>query len=259
MGRFRLSNDARGDLRMIMVLTPARLGLASSIVVALAATPSHLHAQDTPSEQPDDPSTQPGTTEQKKVFIESPSNGVPVTQQPTTQPTQVHVHVTQPTTPYPGRSPYPANPPVQRRPRRVPYDGGPIPPGAIVQKKRRLGLLIPGAVMFAVPYFIGVFTYSLVEDLGGDISASLLIPGIGPFITIKDAETSSGRSLLALDGLLQVAGLTMFVAGLVPRKYLLYTRNRRNRHVASAREVRSVAWLPWAGRGAAGLTVSMVR
>jgi hypothetical protein len=98
--------------------------------------------------------------------------------------------------------------------------------------------------MFAVSYFSTVFTWTLAEDLGDGLPEVLLVPVVGPFLSMGDADTRAGRIGLAWDGLIQGAGLVLFATGLVPRYYV--------RSYASG-EGPGIALAPWGGPMDAGL------
>ena len=118
-------------------------------------------------------------------------------------------------------------------PESIPYSGGPIPPGYHMEEKPRRGLVIAGIVVLAVPYGLG-----LAGAGGGNFPNSsgwLILPVLGPWLTLasrKSAQecstdfnsdsfctTNSGtddavRTLLILDGLMQVGGAVMLTVGL---------------------------------------------
>lgn len=130
--------------------------------------------------------------------------------------------------------------PYQPRPRRYrePYsEGMEIPEGATITRRVRLGLMIPGGLMFLVPYLSTALTYSFLKDARRDDrqpQGVLLVPVLGPFLAIpnldenfEDMGNDSGtrRFWLAFNGLVQLAGLTMLVAGAIPKKYVEYYAN----------------------------------
>lgn len=127
--------------------------------------------------------------------------------------------------------------PYQARPRRHrdPYvEGMDLPQGAQITKRVRLGLLIPGGIMFLVPYLSTVLSWSFLRDArrsDRQPQGVLLAPVIGPFLAIGGLDENfedMGRDRgsrpvwLALDGLLQLAGLTMAIMGAIPKKYVEY-------------------------------------
>lgn len=160
----------------------------------------------------------------------------PPQEAPQQQPQQMVVYVPQ------QQAPAPAPAPSTGRPQRVPYEGGPIPENAQLISRRRLGLLIPGIVMFAVPYIFSVASYSVSQDTSAqNVPVEIVIPFIGPFLAMGDVGSSSAKVALGFDGAIQTVGLALFIGGLVPKKYLLYQADAGGRSLALA---------PWIGRGA---------
>lgn len=114
----------------------------------------------------------------------------------------------------------------------LPYeDGDPIPPGYRVVKQKRRGLIIAGSIVTGVPWVLGV-TAAAGNDFR-DNTGLLLIPVLGPWAllatdTARDGSCSSTsttaevctagkagvRGVLVLDGIVQLAGGTMFAAGM---------------------------------------------
>jgi hypothetical protein len=111
----------------------------------------------------------------------------------------------------------------------LPYEeGDPIPPGYHLVKRKRKGLIIAGSIVTGVPWVFGVMA-AVGEDFE-DNTGLLLIPVIGPWAllatdTARDrscgptdgvcvASKAGLRSTLVLDGIVQVAGATMFAAGM---------------------------------------------
>lgn len=136
--------------------------------------------------------------------------------------------------------PYYAPRPQRMRRYRVPYhEGMAIPEGGYVVTKRRMGLAIPGAVLFGVPYISTLAVWTSEPWIDRErVSATVLIPGIGPFIALAkidpgDYDYPQGlRVGLAFDGLFQIAGITMLSFGLIGKKYLIYYADVRDRTVA---------------------------
>jgi hypothetical protein len=110
----------------------------------------------------------------------------------------------------------PAYYPPARRMRVVPYNGGPIPPGATLRTRRHTGLVVGGAVLFGVPYLISLFVGVACVDssLGCPAGQWLMAPVIGPIIAGAQGGGGGWLSLGVLDGVLQAGGLTMFILGL---------------------------------------------
>ena len=119
------------------------------------------------------------------------------------------------------------------KPKYLPYtDGDPVPDGYVKDTRVRAGLVIGGAVLFAV-------TYGMTAASGGILSSAeeasivgeepdteqfvpLYIPVAGPFIAIDSMEAEgAGVALLIVDGVAQTAGLAMFIAGLAAQEDVL--------------------------------------
>ena len=127
-------------------------------------------------------------------------------------------------------------------------DGVLVPPGHHVEKRARLGLVIPGVALLGVGWFLAIGTaiggaiYVIAEPLNtcvGFASQVAWIPLVGPMIALAGQSTpgltaDNGRtSCLAVDGgswyaggaaiaivdtVLQWAGLTMFIIGLAAKR-----------------------------------------
>ena len=117
-------------------------------------------------------------------------------------------------------------------PQELPYyEGAGTPAGYVLVEKVRKGLVIPGAIIFGVFYSISVSVAS-GHDFGGD-EGWLAVPVLGPFITASklDKECDSysceepvdTRTLLAMDGVAQVAGSVLLITGLT-LKQKVYVR-----------------------------------
>jgi len=85
-------------------------------------------------------------------------------------------------------------------------------------------------IMLVVPWAISAAAASGSSD--GQLD-ELYIPVLGPFLTINDASDWA-RSPLLIDGLVQVAGVTMFILGLtLKRQYLVYMGGTHGRYFAA--------------------------
>jgi hypothetical protein len=116
-----------------------------------------------------------------------------------------------------------------------------VPPGYRLERRPRTGLIIAGAVVTAVPYFIGL---SIASAAKFDNSTGFLaIPAIGPWLTLAVRDNNncydqfSGNSsvststycpadagvvtLLVLDALVQTTGALLFVIGIASDRELL--------------------------------------
>ena len=102
------------------------------------------------------------------------------------------------------------------------HEGMQIPPGGEIITRRRMGLLIPGVVVFGVFYFGTVGAWALSNDASGTLQDTLLIPVVGPFIAAGRTSSSARRTGAIVSGLFQTVGLGLFIGGLVPKRYVVY-------------------------------------
>ena len=125
-------------------------------------------------------------------------------------------------------------PVVRQRPAELPYiEGSPVPRGYTLQEYHPRGLIIGGAVTLGVLYLI---SFSVASSNNFDnANGWLAVPVIGPFgwlaarktpacdssvspYTCSSSDESSNRTMVALDGMGQVAGAAMLIAGLAITK-----------------------------------------
>jgi hypothetical protein len=116
--------------------------------------------------------------------------------------------------------------------------GDPVPPGYRETKRIRTGLVVAGSITFVGVYFASLFaalTSEAAQDgcpqnPSQDSSVSgchpplsdLFIPGVGPFVQMAHSwNTAAGDVLLGIDGVAQLAGLTMIVIGVASPQRLL--------------------------------------
>jgi hypothetical protein len=116
-------------------------------------------------------------------------------------------------------------------------EGRPIPAGYHLETRARKGLVVSGSIILGVPYFLSL---SVAASSKYEPDRWLYAPLFGPFIDLgtrkEDCQTfsngnigstttckddSSERFFLMADGLMQVAGTTMLVLGLVLPQQLL--------------------------------------
>jgi hypothetical protein len=124
----------------------------------------------------------------------------------------------------------PAYPPPQQQmvllgPSRLPYtEGDPVPPGYAVETRPAMGVAKAGIATFVPLYGLSALfgaSYLGSENGGAAKYGPMLIPIVGPFATIGTADTDAGTLFLVVDGLGQLAGAAMFIAGMVSEdKYL---------------------------------------
>ncbi len=131
--------------------------------------------------------------------------------------------------PYPYAPPYGAAPP-EPPPATLPYTKGTtVPFGYHEETRIRHKLVLWGAITFGSIYSliaIGVSTALLDgEDNAKDRElAPLFIPVAGPFIVLGTTSEEKGKPGLVIGGLIQTAGVSMLVAGLVARE-TIFVRN----------------------------------
>ncbi len=141
------------------------------------------------------------------------------------------------------------------------HEGDPIPPGYHPATRARTGLIAGGAAMFGVPYLISVLVGAGNADNGS--ANAMYIPVIGPFIQMGNVPghtdqygfnscdascTAVADVFLVLDGVLQGAGLAMFIYGIAVPKVVL-VRNDLGK-------VKLNPPMPFVGRNSGGLALS---
>lgn len=190
----------------------AHRALALLSLVSLCATaPSFASAQDG---QPPPSYAQPPPAQQ-------PPPSAPPYAQPAPQPQPY----AQPQ-PYPQPYPQPSPQPYYAQPQ--PYAQPAPPPQTRTEMRPNLGLVITGAVMLAVSWIIhGALIspfagYSLdlgFQDQWATFRATGFIPLAGPWVQLAVKPNGTGSDgwgpYLVVDGVLQAAGLTMLILGLV--------------------------------------------
>jgi hypothetical protein len=135
-------------------------------------------------------------------------------------PAQQPVYVVQPGYGYAYQRNYP------RRP--IPYNGGPVPPGATVEDRPNIALIATGGAIFGASWLFSVFA-ATIGDAGcgsGCVNRAhdwLYLPAIGPFLTAATmSSTLSGLiPLLVFDGLVQSGGLTLLIIGVATHRRML--------------------------------------
>jgi hypothetical protein len=102
-------------------------------------------------------------------------------------------------------------------------EGEPIPPGYHEATRIRRGLVVGGAVLFGTTYLLSAIVAAAVTDCHcGGTAGALFIPGAGPFVELGQSNSATGSLFLVLDGVSQLGGIAMFVAGLAaPRTVLV--------------------------------------
>jgi hypothetical protein len=106
-------------------------------------------------------------------------------------------------------------------------DGQPVPAGYRVSTKIRTGLVVGGAVTFGVLWILTAIPSAIVADVGQNQSVALgALPLAGPFalIGVTGGNSITADLFFTLDGLGQIAGAAMLIAGLAaPRRVLVRT------------------------------------
>ncbi len=100
-------------------------------------------------------------------------------------------------------------------------DSQPVPPGYHPVQHIRKDLVIAGASLFGSLYLLSALVAAGDADAhqgSSNPAGALWIPGIGPFIQIAQTGSEVAGLFLAIDGLIQVGGLTMFTIGLAAPK-----------------------------------------
>ena len=115
-------------------------------------------------------------------------------------------------------------------PSRLPYaEGDPILPGYEIQSRPRISMAKAGIGVLAPLYGLSVLfggTYLGSERGEGKMYGPLLVPVVGPFITMGTADTEEfGTMILAINGLGQAAGAALLVAGMLSNEKYLALRS----------------------------------
>jgi hypothetical protein len=119
--------------------------------------------------------------------------------------------------------------PVREKPsRRFEYhEGMDVPEGYHLEETPRWGLVAGGTSVLATFWAVSAISAVMLDreaaDEGDpnfdDMYWPMFIPVAGPFVTIGTADSSgTGAAILALDGVVQAAGLGMFIAGFAAPK-----------------------------------------
>ncbi|HZO12461.1 MAG TPA: hypothetical protein VFB62_04360, partial [Polyangiaceae bacterium] len=109
--------------------------------------------------------------------------------------------------------------------------------GYRLQESPRIGLVVSGAVLLSALWITSASAAVALDrqdDGTGDPNFDdkywpMFIPVVGPFVTIKTADSSgTGAAILGLDGAAQAVGLGMFIAGFAaPKRELVPKRTVR--------------------------------
>ena len=132
------------------------------------------------------------------------------------------------------------------------YQQQPQPRVHYVERQTSIkGLWIPGIVVFGASY---VLTAAIGSSLvAGDYASWCSVPLVGPWVALGDANNDSEVAGAVVGGVLQTAGLAMFVLGLSLRRTVrvaVYSLNDGARSPSLAFDL-----LPAAGGAQIGLTL----
>jgi len=211
---------------------------------ALPTEPAETAPADEPTEVADEPAAEPEAADE-------PATGCPTAAAP------AHPRP-------PARPAGPPVPPLATGPDELEWvEGAAIPPGYEPDTRVRKGLLIGGLVTFGVAWLgsAAAASYLIEEERYGDrtfqvgdddgeeypAAAALYVPVVGPFVAIGTMDPNKRiTAALVADGVVQVGGVAMALAGLVFQEKVLVRSNAA-----------SVTVAPTVGtRGAGGLSVS---
>jgi hypothetical protein len=98
-------------------------------------------------------------------------------------------------------------------------EGEPIPHGYRPTQRTHRGPIIAGSVTFGTLYFFSLLAAAAGTDAaknngGSNDVAWLYAPAVGPFLALTQSPSAVGNMFLIIDGLGQVAGLTLLIWGL---------------------------------------------
>jgi hypothetical protein len=116
------------------------------------------------------------------------------------------------------------------------YDNRSAPQGYHLEMRKERKLLLIGGVLFATAWGVSVLE-AAVDDLvihhgQSHGNTPLVIPVVGPFITLRTSESASFSTdqkaplalLVLLDGLVQTTGVALFIGGMAS-DHKVYVRN----------------------------------
>src|SRR5690606_21523242 len=79
------------------------------------------------------------------------------------------------------------------------------------------GLIIAGPIAFGFAYLTGI-SVTAALDADADLIGFAAVPVFGPWIMLADERTVDYSGALAVNGLVQAAGVTMFIVGLTVKR-----------------------------------------
>lgn len=95
-------------------------------------------------------------------------------------------------------------------------ENGPIPPGARIVTRQRVGLIATGASFFGTAWFLSACFGSFGVEDDGHRSDWLFVPVLGPFVqaAISEHASNGAVTIMVFDGLVQATGLAMLIGGI---------------------------------------------
>jgi hypothetical protein len=250
------------------VIVRHRYGIIVASALALSSSASPAWAQD--GEEPPSPfvddeaesetritvTVEQGPAEDEPNEPSAEERPAPAPPPPASEPSPPPGYAEQDPAPEPAREPGRGQPAPQRREirsgelRYMPYrDGMELPPGATIVGRRKTALWVSGAVLFGVSYLITVGSWSVANEVRGEVEGQeTVIPVVGPFIRLARVGDTARKVPLAVAGLLQGAGLAMFIGGMIQRDYVAYYALGGGRRLSV---------LPSVGPGSVGVTATV--
>jgi hypothetical protein len=146
------------------------------------------------------------------------------------------------------------------RHREMPYNGGPVPPGAVVETRRMMSLVIGGGVLFGVGYLVSVLDATgngSITCATSSCGASwLYVPIVGPWVALGySGHPTADDVFIVLDGVAQAVGVVGFVVGMLNSRQVLVFNDM------ARRDLRRPRWMltPGAPGAPAGATFSLLQ
>ena len=205
-----------------------RLGAVSLGLVLLTATAtSAAQTKKAPPPPPPTAATPPPPPPPPADATTPPPGTPPPGAQPGQPPYPYPYPYGQPPPGYPYPPPGYGYPPGEAPPEMkpvMPYKGGVIPPGYVLEERMRKGLVIAGSIVFGTFYLFTVAGATAAESSQAPWGA-LYVPVLGPFIVAAAGDFRGDsqivRPLFVLDGIIQAGGAAMLIAGIVAKQKVL--------------------------------------
>jgi hypothetical protein len=100
-------------------------------------------------------------------------------------------------------------------------EGEPIPPGYVKVQQLRTGRIVGGAVTLGVMWLLSALAAASMVDNSNPGGGWLYVPVIGPFAELGNNTSTSGATVLVIDGVAQAAGAALLISGLTDPKTVL--------------------------------------